>query len=273
MELGVVALAELLAQLEERRCRRSAGRRSRRRRASPSSVVVVISNRSRSSALPIDSPSGAAMKPLAMPPAVAASDDALAGAELVDRPVEDDQRQDVGSPRAAECSSARARGALDVPVMCTRASTPVFGISRVAVTSSSGLICGSPVNRMRAAAHQIEPAPLELVGAAHGVRPSRAGSTGPSGSLRDLDVAADRDVHVAEGGPGRATPWPFRRSMPIRVLSRSVHVAGLVTLRQTFVRRRRRWRFDASLDSRPRGSEHFQLWRYAPALPPAPIRR
>ena len=35
------------------------------------------------------------MKPVAIPPAVAASDDALAGAELVDRPVEDDQRQDV----------------------------------------------------------------------------------------------------------------------------------------------------------------------------------
>jgi hypothetical protein len=32
-------------------------------------------------------------------------------------------------------------------------------------------------------------------------------------------------------------------SMPIRVFSRSAHVAGLVTSRQTFVRRRHRWQF------------------------------
>ena len=51
------------------------------------------------------------------------------------------------------------------------------------------------------------------------------------------------------------------------------HVAGLVALRQTFVRRCHRWRFDASLRGRtagPGGVSTFQSRRYAPAPPPAP---
>ena len=46
-------------------------------------------------------------------------------------------------------------------------------------------------------------------------------------------------VRPTPAGP-RMAPWLFRRSMPIRVFSRSDHVAGLVILRQTFVRRRHR---------------------------------
>ena len=44
-------------------------------------------------------------------------------------------------------------------------------------------------------------------------------------------------VRPTPAGP-RMAPWLFRRSMPIRsVFGRSDHVAGVVTLRQTFVRR------------------------------------
>ena len=52
------------------------------------------------------------------------------------------------------------------PLMCTRASTPVLGITRRALTSSNGL--RSPVNRI-AAADEIEVAALELIGSAHRV--------------------------------------------------------------------------------------------------------
>jgi hypothetical protein len=54
-------------------------------------------------------------------------------------------------------------------------------------------------------------------------------------------------------------------SMPIRVFSRSGHVAGLVILRQTFVRRCHRWQFEASLEAKQqaqpqaRRSEHFPV--------------
>ena len=85
------------------------------------------------------------MKPVAIPPAVAASDarspvpSSLTG------------RLKTMSARMSDSSSggvlvSSSSGDLTDPVMCTRASTPVFGISRVAVMSSSGLISGSPVN-------------------------------------------------------------------------------------------------------------------------------
>ena len=55
--------------------------------------------------------------------------------------------------------------------------------------------------------------------------------------------------------------------MPIRVFSRSDHAAGLAILRQTFVRRRYRWQFDASLGGKQQargGASTFQSRRDYP---------
>ena len=151
--------------------------------------------------MPIDSPSGAAMKPRGDAAGGRRERRALAGPQLVDRAVEDDQRQDVGLVERRRAGQLELRR-LALPVMCTRASTPVFGIWRVAVTSSSGLISGSPGEPDGAAAHQIEPAPLELVGPAH--RVDRAEQHERTvGLFGDVDIPADRDVQVADRGAGR----------------------------------------------------------------------
>jgi len=56
-------------------------------------------------------------------------------------------------------------------------------------------------------------------------------------------------------------------SMPIRVVSRSAHVAGLVILRQTFVRGRHRWQFDASLEAGQQAQLQGLGGEWAPAVP------
>ena len=159
------------------------------------------------------------MKPVAIPPAVAASDDrSPVPSSLTGRLKTISARMSLSSSGGVLDSSSC--GALAVPVMCTRASTPVSGISRVAVMSSIGLIVGVPVKRMRAVARQIELAALERVGAAHGVdRPDQRHR--PARIFADAQVAADRDVQIAERRAGRP---PGRMSLP-----RSTRLSGITT--------------------------------------------
>ena len=85
------------------------------------------------------------MKPSAIPPAVAASDArSPVPSSLTGRLKTISARMSDSSSGGVLVSSSS--GAWALPVMCTRASTPVFGISRVAVTSSSGFIVAVPVN-------------------------------------------------------------------------------------------------------------------------------
>ena len=79
------------------------------------------------------------MKPVAMPPAVAASDErSPVPSSLTGRLKTISARMSLSSSGGLLVSVSC--GALAVPVTRIRASTPVFGISRVAVTSRIGLI-------------------------------------------------------------------------------------------------------------------------------------
>ena len=73
-ELGEAALAELLTEADEGLVADLLAERQPPAVSPVCGSDVVISKRSTSSALPIDLPSGDAMNPLAIPPAVSASD-------------------------------------------------------------------------------------------------------------------------------------------------------------------------------------------------------
>ena len=70
-------------------------------------------------------------------------------------------------------------------------------MSRDAVMSSDGIDARLPQESQRAAAHQIEPASLELVRAANRFHSAQQ-DDGAVRVLLDAEIAANRDVHVAE---------------------------------------------------------------------------
>ena len=89
--------------------------------------------------------------------------------------------------------------------MRTRASTPVSGISPRRGHVNHGIELGVAGETQRAVPGQVELPALELIGAAHGV--DGAGQRQrPASGLADVEIAAERDVHVAERALASARP-------------------------------------------------------------------
>ena len=128
----------------------------------------MISNRSTSSALPIELPSEEATKPLAMPPAVSASDArSPVPSSLTERLNTISDRMSASSSGGVLLSAIC--GARAEPVTWMRAVTPVFGNQPLGGDVEVGVDLRQPVELQRAAALDGEAAALELVEAAHGV--------------------------------------------------------------------------------------------------------
>ena len=108
-----------------------------------------------------------------MPPAVAASDArSPVPSSLIGRlKTISDRMSDSSSGGVLESASSGRRS---VPVMRTRASTPVSGILRVGGDVEDRVELRVAREAQRAVAGEVELAALELIGAAHGVHGSRA---------------------------------------------------------------------------------------------------
>ncbi len=154
--------------------------------SSPSSVIVEISNRSRSSARPIDSPSGAARKPVAMPPAVSASEarspvpSSLTG------------RLKMISARMSDSSSGRRAGQRQLRCF-HRSLDPDAGLDAGIRDGAGGGDIERGVDLRLAhepegpAALQVEAPALKLVGAPDGFDRRRAGTPGRRPASRPAD--------------------------------------------------------------------------------------
>ena len=158
-------------------------------------VVVVISNRSRSSARPIDSPSGVAMKPVAIPPAVAASDArSPVPSSLIGRLKTISARMsDSSSGGVLDSASSGVRACRDSHA---RLDAGVRNLARRRDVEHR-IELGVAGETHRAVARDVELPALELIRAAHGVHDPRERHR-PARSLADVEVAADRDVDVAD---------------------------------------------------------------------------
>ena len=150
------------------------------------------------------------MKPVAMPPAVAASDGAFARAQVVDRTVEHDERQDVGLFQRRRARELRAPGSSACRVIRTRRLDAGVGNLARRGDVEHRIELGVAGEAKRAVAGDVELPALKLVRPANGVDGPRQRDAARPAALRTSrsppTVMLMSPIAARVGPPGREPP-------------------------------------------------------------------